>query len=108
MINKTMIECVKNKLIETYKPLEIYLFGSYAWGSPNEESDLDLLVVVDDYRDADNRHKMLVAGHLALSSFRLSKDIFLFNKEEFSEKSNDVTTLCYKIKHQGIRIYAKA
>ncbi len=24
----------------------IYLFGSYAWGNPDDESDLDLLVIM--------------------------------------------------------------
>ncbi len=107
-VNKVIIESVKNKLIETYQPLEIYLFGSYAWGVPHEESDLDLLTVVDDCEDADARHKMLVQGYLALSQFRIPKDIMLFSKEEFNEMSCDTTTLCYKIKRQGMKIYAKA
>lgn len=106
MIDNKTIENVKNKLIELYKPLEIYLFGSYAWGYPDEESDLDLLIVIDDYKDT--RHKMLVEGHLALSNFRLSKDLLLYNKQEFYENSEDITTLCHKVKHQGKKIYGKA
>ena len=46
MISPEMIEEVKNRLVSTYNPEKIYLFGSYAWGTPDEESDLDLLVVV--------------------------------------------------------------
>ncbi len=68
-----MIKTVTRKLIETYNPLSIYLFGSYAWGTPNEDSDLDLLIVVDSY--ANNHHKMLVAGHRALAQLRVAKDI---------------------------------
>ena len=47
MISQEVIEEVKNRLIKTYNPIAIYLFGSYAWGTPNEDSDLDLLIVVD-------------------------------------------------------------
>ena len=47
MITNEVIEEVKNRLVKTYDPLAIYLFGSYAWGTPTEESDLDLVIIVD-------------------------------------------------------------
>ena len=28
--------------------LQVYLFGSYAYGTPHEKSDIDLMVVVED------------------------------------------------------------
>lgn len=34
MISPETLEEVKNRLVKTYAPLEIYLFGSYAWGNP--------------------------------------------------------------------------
>lgn len=38
-----------NKLVEEiktgYKPEKIILFGSYAWGSPTKESDIDFLII---------------------------------------------------------------
>jgi hypothetical protein len=39
VISQTVIEEVKRRLIEVYDPAKIYLFGSYAWGVPHEESD---------------------------------------------------------------------
>lgn len=106
MIDLKTIEEVKKRLIKIYNPLEIYIFGSYAWGKPDEDSDLDLLVVVEDYKQ--NQYKDLVTGHKALMDMSLSKDILLFNKKEFEKKSKDVTEFCYKVKHSGKRIYAKA
>ncbi len=44
MIEKKVIDEVKNRLVNTYNPIAIYLFGSYAWGIPTEDSDLDLLI----------------------------------------------------------------
>lgn len=38
---------------------KIILFGSYAYGAPNEDSDLDIIVVTNDnYMPASNREKM--------------------------------------------------
>ena len=47
MTKPEIIETVKERLIKTYNPKTIYLFGSYAWGTPDEDSDLDLLVVIE-------------------------------------------------------------
>jgi uncharacterized protein len=34
-------------IVEQFRPQKIILFGSYAYGSPRPESDVDLLVVMD-------------------------------------------------------------
>jgi predicted nucleotidyltransferase len=45
------IEKLKPLIIERLKPLnpdKIILFGSYAYGKPNEDSDIDLYIVTND------------------------------------------------------------
>jgi predicted nucleotidyltransferase len=45
------IEKLKDEIVERLKPLDpdkIILFGSYAYGTPNEDSDIDLYVVTKD------------------------------------------------------------
>lgn len=106
MISKNIIEEVKERLIKTYNPREIYLFGSYAWGCPNEESDLDFLIIIEKY--VKDQYHTVVDGHRALMDMRIPKDIFVYSVEEFKMKSKDQTDLCYKIKNKGKKIYAKA
>lgn len=33
------------KNIKSYKPKKVILFGSYAWGKPTKNSDIDLLII---------------------------------------------------------------
>ena len=106
MIKNQIIEEVKSRLIETYDPLEIYIFGSYAWGTPDEESDLDLLIVIDETDQ--NRYKLLTKGHRVLIDLDISKDILIYTKNEFEERAENLSTLGYQIKHKGKKIYAKA
>ncbi len=45
------IEKIKSEIIERLKPLKpdkIILFGSYAYGNPNEDSDIDLFLLKSD------------------------------------------------------------
>lgn len=46
MVTQGQIKKIVNKIKNNYPLEKIILFGSYAYGQPKEDSDLDLLVVV--------------------------------------------------------------
>jgi predicted nucleotidyltransferase len=45
--NQELIKDIVKKLRENYAPEKIILFGSYAYGNPRPDSDIDLLIVKD-------------------------------------------------------------
>lgn len=106
MINQEVIEEVKNRLVKAYNPVTIYLFGSYAWGTPTEESDLDLLIVIDQSKE--KTYDRPRVGQRALFGLGISKDMIVYTKDEFEKYSHKKNSLCYKIKKDGKLIYAKA
>lgn len=106
MINQELIEEVKQRLVKTYNPVAIYLFGSYAWGTPTEDSDLDLLIIVD---SSDERPiKRSIEGYKALWGLEISKDIIVYTKSEFEKAAKKEMSLSHKIKLSGKVIYARA
>lgn len=42
---KTVLDKIVSQLVKTYRPEKIILFGSYAYGVPHEDSDVDLLII---------------------------------------------------------------
>ena len=106
MISEKIIEKVKTILIKTYNPKEIYIFGSYAWGNPSEESDLDLLIIVDESNEP--RHKRPVEGYLALFDLGIPKDLLIYTKDEFDDAASKTWTLAGRVKKEGKRIYARS
>ncbi|PSR17033.1 hypothetical protein C8255_14755 [filamentous cyanobacterium CCP3] len=46
MVDMQQIEALSQQIAERFKPERIILFGSYAYGKPTEDSDVDLLVVL--------------------------------------------------------------
>ena len=46
MITRDAIQKFCQELVEAFHPQKVVLFGSYAYGSPGEGSDVDLLVVM--------------------------------------------------------------
>lgn len=105
MIKDKTINEVVRRLVDVYHPMEIYLFGSYAWGHPTEDSDLDLLVVVE--KSNQKRYERPVNGLLALFGLNISKDLIVSTCDEFSKNLSDTSSLYFKIKQKGRRLYAK-
>ena len=43
------LDIIKESVLKVVPAEAIYLFGSYAYGTPDEDSDFDIYVVVPDY-----------------------------------------------------------
>ena len=63
MVKRQDIRAYVNKLVGRFHPQKVILFGSYAYGKPTEDSDVDLLVVMP-YR-----------GHSAMMSAQIRQAI---------------------------------
>jgi uncharacterized protein len=46
LITPEQIDAMAQTIADQFQPDSIYLFGSYAYGQPTEDSDLDFLVVM--------------------------------------------------------------
>ena len=42
---KKIITEITDRILKGYKPKKVILFGSYAYGEPTEDSDVDLLII---------------------------------------------------------------
>lgn len=83
---------------------KIYLFGSYAYGIPNEDSDIDLCIVTNDneIRKIDIIRKI----RRAISSVAtMPVDIIVYYKDEFLERAKLDCTMEHKIAFEGVNIY---
>ena len=45
-VENDLLKEITQRLVAELHPEKIILFGSHAWGTPDEDSDLDLLVIV--------------------------------------------------------------
>jgi predicted nucleotidyltransferase len=47
MISKRVIKKIVQEIVDHFHPRQVILFGSHAYGSPTEDSDVDLLVIME-------------------------------------------------------------
>ena len=87
---------------------KIILFGSYAYGTPNKDSDIDLLVIknIPENEVRDFRIKLKKALWLKLGRLNFSFDILVDNEPRI-QKRIEMGDLFYKeIYSKGLTIYA--
>lgn len=102
MINLNQIEDVKCKLIKEFNPKKIYIFGSYAWGQPNEDSDLDIMVIIEKTQD---KIMSMRNGIKALRGVKFPKDLIVETEEEFENYSRENYRIENEILEKGYLIY---
>ncbi|KKQ48833.1 MAG: Nucleotidyltransferase domain protein [candidate division TM6 bacterium GW2011_GWF2_38_10] len=105
MISQETINEAIKRLVKAYNPLQIYLYGDYAWGIPHEESSLDLLIVIEA-----SHERIIKRGYLAfeaLLGLHIPKNVVVFTKEEFNTFAQDPQSNTYEIKTKGKVLYAR-
>ena len=101
------IENVKKQIVEALRPFnpeKIILFGSYAYGNPTEDSDLDICVIEKDYQ---NKWEEKAKIRKALKKIRISKDILIEKEKYFLSHSNEnwINSALYNAREKGIILY---
>ena len=85
---------------------EIYLFGSFAYGVPNEGSDIDLCIITNDK----NIRKIELVKSIRKSISKIATmpiDILVYDRDEFNERAALESTIEHKIAIEGVSIYAQ-
>jgi predicted nucleotidyltransferase len=101
------IEALKPQIVEKLKPLnpkKIILFGSYAYGVPTEDSDLDLCIITE---SAGTKIEKKSKIRNALKEIAVAKDILVENEEYYLSHSDEnwINTALYDVRHKGKVLY---
>src|SRR6516165_261043 len=102
MIKPRLPRDLLDPVVEYFKPQRVILFGSRARGEATRDSDIDLLVIVDDDTPADKLGWQ--AGYEAHRSKRAA-DVFPMRAGDFERDRAIVNTLAAEADADGIVVY---
>ncbi|NLL94703.1 MAG: nucleotidyltransferase domain-containing protein [Thermoplasmatales archaeon] len=94
---------VCQRIVETFRPERITVFGSVAKGLANEDSDLDMVVVM---RTDLPYMERSVAIYGSIDELRMATDILVFTPEEYDDGLRDGNTFIGRIDSEGVEVYA--
>ena len=98
------LDVITDIIKETLPVEQIYLFGSYATGTPHQDSDLDLYVVMKDSADIREIDAMGLI-HKAISGKKsIPVDVLVGKKQKYMQRSQGLT-IEKTIADQGVLLY---
>ena len=95
---------VVRRLVETYRPERIYLFGSVARGDAGPDSDYDILIVMPD--DAPPELRRSRAAYLALWGTGVSSDVLVWTASQFDSQTHLAASLPATVIREGRLLHA--
>ncbi|RLA84287.1 MAG: hypothetical protein DRG78_01880 [Epsilonproteobacteria bacterium] len=103
------IDKTKKDIVQKLKPLnldKIILFGSYAYGTPNEDSDLDICIIDDNFTSKIDKKLEI---RKKLKEIKIAKDILLVDNNYYLSHSdkNWLNTALYDVRHKGEVLHEK-
>ncbi len=82
MVNRRDIQRVCNRIVREFQPLRVILFGSYAYGRPTPDSDVDLLVVMP-FQGRSTEQAVKISSRL---DHRFPIDVLVRSPEEVKQR----------------------
>ena len=102
-LQATLKEAVA-RLTAALSPIGIYLYGSYAYGTPVPGSDIDLLVIVPDC-DSSPFERDAIA-YRALGDIPHAIDVQVYTESEFESRSQLAVSFERTVKRKGKQLHA--
>jgi len=96
------IQKIVQQIKEKYKPEKIILFGSFAWGRPKENSDVDL-IVIKKTRERFARRLMRIAEVIKSS---LGTEVLVYTPKEWQKALEEENYFIKEIAKKGKVVYA--
>jgi predicted nucleotidyltransferase len=92
-------------ILDTMPVERIYLFGSYAYGTPHKDSDLDLYIVFRD--DLPVRElEALTALRSAIDPVqKMPLDLLGLRKKRFLDRATGMSTIEKEVAQKGVKLY---
>ena len=98
------IEELKNSFVKDLLPQKVYLFGSFAEGRANEDSDYDFYIIVKD-----SEKDMLRLTAKAYKAIRDKRnrpvDIIVNTERTFDERKKRVSSVESEVAKKGVLLY---
>ena len=102
MVSRKDIQATCDDIVREFKPLQVILFGSYAYGTPKEYSDVDLLVVLP-VADSETRDQAVEIRQRIPSRF--SMDLLVRSPEDIAYRISHNDWFLREITEKGVVLY---
>ena len=102
MVDPKDIQATCDDIVREFSPLKVVLFGSYAYGTPTEDSDVDLLVVMPIPESQTRRQAVEIRQRIPR---RFSMDLVVRSPEEIARRVSHNDWFLREVTQEGQVLY---
>lgn len=102
MVSRKDIQAACDDIVREFAPLQVILFGSYAYGTPSEYSDVDLLVVMPVDKSETRRQASEIRERIPR---RFSMDLLVRSPEEIAYRISHNDWFLREVTEKGEVLY---
>jgi len=102
--NSALVQLACDRLVQSFSPVQIILFGSRAREAHCTESDIDLLVVMDQLLD---KRAVAVAMRRQLRDLPVGKDVIVTTPDELAERENVIGSVLRSALKEGRVVFER-
>ena len=102
-ISPELLEEIRRRIVDSIHPEKIVLFGSHAWGQPTEESDIDLLIVLN--RSDLPGYRAARQVYHCLRGIKAPIEVTVCTRDQAARSMSVKTSLIRKALDAGILLY---
>lgn len=95
---------ITDKIVKEYQPEKIILFGSYAWGKPTKDSDVDLFIVKE---STENKLERIRTVRKIIWNCGLAVDVLVYTPKETEKRIWLGDLFVEKILEKGKILYSQ-
>lgn len=100
----SIMESMVRRIVERFSPDRVILFGSYARGAAEPDSDVDLLVVM---RCTESTWQQAVEIRQSLADLPIAKDVIVVTPEYFERYRDIIGTVVWPAVREGKVLYER-
>lgn len=100
---KKHIQNITKQIITRYDPEKIILFGSFVYGKPKENSDVDLMVIKKTSQTLGQRLRTMAK----ITNAPIDRDIIVYNLKEWNQSLKEKNPFIMDIDSRGEVLYEK-
>lgn len=97
------IQEVTKRIVAALAPVRVVLFGSYAWGEPDSDSDLDLYVIVPDQPEP--AYRLARRAYHALHGVHIPVDLVVRTRTESDRQAGVASSFDREVLSRGVVLY---
>lgn len=102
MASRAQIDEIVQRIVTTCHPQKVILFGSHAYGQPDEDSDVDLLVIAESALPRYLRGREI---RKCLRGSKIAVDLLVYTRDEIERWKDVKPAFITTVMEKGIVLY---